>query len=148
MIRGLYEAHLPVSNLQESIKFYKNLGLELFQQPQTILFTNVATINGTIERLKQFASNRKKSIDIEILVINNTFDLIMKGLKDEYNQEIIKFLHTMIQQNKNISVAQLSMVDASKKVQQLTSKTIINPLDTLISYILNQLKIDNNTSPF
>ena len=118
------------------------------QQPQTILFTNAATVNGTIERLKQFASEHKKAIDIEVLVINNTFDLIMKGLKDEYNQEIIKFLHTLIQENKNISVAQLSMVDASKKVQQLTSKTIINPLDTLISYILNQLKIDNNTSPF
>lgn len=112
------------------------------QQPQTILFTNAATVNGTIERLKQFASNLKKSIDIEVIVMNNTFDLIMKGLKEEYNQEIIKFLQTMINENKILSVAQLSMVDASKEVQQMTSKPIINPLDTLISYILNQLKID------
>lgn len=29
MIRGLYEAHLPVSNLKKSIEFYQNLGLEL-----------------------------------------------------------------------------------------------------------------------
>lgn len=29
MIKGLYEAHLPVSNLSCSIKFYKKLGLEL-----------------------------------------------------------------------------------------------------------------------
>lgn len=28
MIKGLYEAHLPVSNLERSIEFYKNLGLE------------------------------------------------------------------------------------------------------------------------
>jgi translation initiation factor 2 gamma subunit (eIF-2gamma) len=112
------------------------------QQPQTILFTNAATVNGTIERLKQFASDHKKAIDIEVIVMNNTFDLIMKGLKEEYNQEIIKFLQTMINENKILSVAQLSMVDASKEVQQMTSKPIINPLDTLISYILNQLKID------
>ncbi|MDP1418193.1 VOC family protein [Peribacillus simplex] len=29
MIRGLYEAHLPVSNLNRSIEFYEGLGLEL-----------------------------------------------------------------------------------------------------------------------
>ena len=29
MIKGLYEAHLPVSNLKRSIEFYENLGLEL-----------------------------------------------------------------------------------------------------------------------
>lgn len=28
MIKGLYEAHLPVRNLEQSIEFYKNLGLE------------------------------------------------------------------------------------------------------------------------
>ena len=29
MIKGLYEAHLPVSNLERSIEFYTGLGLEL-----------------------------------------------------------------------------------------------------------------------
>jgi catechol 2,3-dioxygenase-like lactoylglutathione lyase family enzyme len=29
MIKGLYEAHLPVSDLNSSIEFYKGLGLEL-----------------------------------------------------------------------------------------------------------------------
>lgn len=29
MIKGLYEAHLPVSNLENSIQFYEKLGLEL-----------------------------------------------------------------------------------------------------------------------
>ncbi|GAQ19591.1 glyoxalase family protein [Oceanobacillus picturae] len=28
MIKGLYEAHLPVSNLKQSIEYYKGLGLE------------------------------------------------------------------------------------------------------------------------
>ncbi|MBN3554039.1 VOC family protein [Fictibacillus nanhaiensis] len=29
MIKGLYEAHLPVSNIEQSIEFYRGLGLEL-----------------------------------------------------------------------------------------------------------------------
>lgn len=32
MIKGLYEAHLPVSDLNQSIKFYQNLGLEYSHQ--------------------------------------------------------------------------------------------------------------------
>lgn len=115
------------------------------QQPQTILFTNPATVNGTMERLNQYAYNHQKSIDIEVIVINNTFELIMQGLKQEYNQEISKFLNKIIKEDKVISVAQLSMVEASKEVEYTTSKTIINPLDTLISSIVNQLKMDKKS---
>ena len=32
MIKGLYEAHLPVSNLKRSIEFYRGLGLEFDHQ--------------------------------------------------------------------------------------------------------------------
>lgn len=115
------------------------------QQPQTILFTNPATVNGTMERLNQYAYNHQKSLDIEVMVINNTFELIMQGLKHEYDQEISKFLNTIINENRIISVAQLSMVDASQEVENMTSKPIINPLDTLISYIVNLLKIDKKS---
>lgn len=38
MIKGLYEAHLPVSNLKESIKFYQKLELELAHQQEGIAF--------------------------------------------------------------------------------------------------------------
>lgn len=114
-------------------------------QPQTILFTNPATVKGTMERLKQYAYNHQRSLDIEVIVITNTFELIMQGLKQEYNQEISKFLNKIIKQDKIISVAQLSMVDASKGVENKTSKPIINPLDTLISSVVSQLKIDKKS---
>lgn len=114
-------------------------------QPQIILFTNPATVNGTMERLNQYASNHQKSLDIEVIVINNTFELIMQGLKHEYNQVISIFLNKIIKEDKIISVAQLSMVDASHEVENKTSKPIINPLDPLISSIVNQLKIDKKT---
>jgi hypothetical protein len=37
------------------------------------------------------------------------------------------------------------MVDASREVEYMTSKPIINPLNPLISSIVNQLKIDKKT---
>ncbi|MGM1048981.1 MAG: VOC family protein [Bacillota bacterium] len=36
MIKGLYEAHLPVSNLSNSIDFYKKLGLEIAYQNERL----------------------------------------------------------------------------------------------------------------
>lgn len=32
VIKGLYEAHLPVSNLKKSIEFYQKLGLKLYKR--------------------------------------------------------------------------------------------------------------------
>lgn len=115
------------------------------QQPQIILFTNPATVKGTVERLKHYANNHQKSLDLEVIVLNNTFDLIMEGLKEEYNQEITNSLNQIIKDEKKvISVAQLSMVDASQQVENKTSKTIINPLKTLVSSIVNQLDLEKN----
>jgi aspartate/glutamate racemase len=113
------------------------------QQPQKILFTNPATVKGTMERLNHYVNNHQKSLDLEVIVIKNTFDLIMQGLKEEYNQEISKFLNQIIREEKKvISVAQLSMVDASQQVEYETSKPIINPLNPLISTIVNKLKVE------
>ncbi|MEW4370739.1 VOC family protein [Paenibacillus kandeliae] len=38
MILGLYEAHVPVSNLAQSIEFYSKLGLELAWKSEDIVF--------------------------------------------------------------------------------------------------------------
>jgi catechol 2,3-dioxygenase-like lactoylglutathione lyase family enzyme len=38
MIKGLYEAHLPVSNLQNSIEFYEKLGLSLYKRYDKVAF--------------------------------------------------------------------------------------------------------------
>lgn len=115
------------------------------KHPQTILFTNPATVEGTMERLNQYAYNHQKSLDIEINVISNTFDLIMRGQKEEYNREISKVLNKCMEEGKFISVAQLSMVDAAKEVENKTSSPIINPLDTLITSLVSQLKLRKMT---
>ena len=116
------------------------------QEPQIILFSNPATVEGTLERLYQYANNREKSLHIEALIIENTFELLLQGQKGEYNQEIFKFINQIVQkENKVISVAQLSMVDAARQVELKTSVPIINPLDTLISEVVYQLKVDKNS---
>ncbi|MGY4554631.1 catechol 2,3-dioxygenase-like lactoylglutathione lyase family enzyme [Bacillus thuringiensis] len=38
MIKGIYEAHLPVSNLQQSIGFYEKLGLKLAWSDESTAF--------------------------------------------------------------------------------------------------------------
>ncbi|HDR6268512.1 extradiol dioxygenase [Bacillus thuringiensis] len=38
MIKGIYEAHLPVSNLKQSIEFYEKLGLKLAWSDESTAF--------------------------------------------------------------------------------------------------------------
>jgi hypothetical protein len=109
-------------------------------QPQTILFTNPDTVQGTMNRLQQYAKSKQKMLDIEVQVIENTFALIMSGKKDEYQNEVYNFLKKY--QQRVVSVAQLSMVSAAQQVEQETSQTIINPLNTLVKSLVKQLNLN------
>jgi aspartate/glutamate racemase len=100
-----------------------------------ILFTNPATVDGTMKRLNNFALNLGKSIEFEVHVIENTFELIMQGQKEKYIDEVSKYIKKVINQEQVISVAQLSMVETAQLVEKQTNIKIVNPLDTLISYI-------------
>ena len=111
------------------------------QEPQIILFTNPATVEGTIERLHHYANLHEKSLELEVTVIEDTFELIMQGLKEEYNEEILKFLTQLINKEKVISVAQLSMVDAARQFESEIATAIINPLNPLVSAVVNQFEL-------
>lgn len=136
------------TNSQHQCQLLKLMNLSLitsaiYSNLRQFFFTNPATVEGTVKRLKHHANNYQKSLDLEVIVIDSTFELIMQGLKEEYNQEITKSLNQIMKDEKKvISVAQLSMVDASQQVEYKTSKTIINPLNTLVSYIVNQLELE------
>lgn len=113
------------------------------QQPHTLLFTNPATVEGTMERLRLFADTYQKSLNIEVVVLNNMFDLIMQGRKKEYDQEVARMLEQLIYDDKIISVAQLSMVDAAQLVEAKTGRSITNPLKTFVSTIVKELDLEN-----
>lgn len=103
-------------------------------EPQVLLFTNPATVAGTMSRLNEFASIQDKPIHIEARVIENTFELIMQGKNEQYVEELSKYIKGIFasEKNKKISVAQLSMVESAVKVEQELNVKIGNPLDSLI----------------
>lgn len=111
------------------------------EEPQTILFTNPATVDGTMKRLNQFAKEKGKTIDVEVKVLNDTFELMMKGRKEEYTRQVARYINIILEDRRIVSVAQLSMVDAAKQVEEETNKPIINPLNKLINALVKQLEL-------
>jgi len=112
------------------------------KKPQMILFSNPQTVDGTIMRLQKHAEDEHQLIDFQIGIIPDSFDLIMKGHKKEYDQKIKEALLALIEQGESaISVAQLSMADGAKAVKQKTSAVIINPLSTLVSAVAEQMHL-------
>lgn len=142
-----YIAILQEDHLSISVPIYK-LDEPFFdficniQQPHTLLFTNAATVEGTMERLRHFADTYQKSLNIEVVVLNNMFDLIMQGRKKEYDQEVARMLEQLIYDDKIISVAQLSMVDAAQLVEAKTGRSITNPLRTFVTSIVKELDLE------
>lgn len=103
-------------------------------EPQIVLFTNPATVEGTMRRLNEFATIHGKPIpDIEVRVVENAFELIMQGKNEQYVEQLSKYIKGVFasDKNKKISVAQLSMVEAAVKVERELNVKIGNPLDSL-----------------
>ncbi|QGQ94693.1 hypothetical protein EHS13_07225 [Paenibacillus psychroresistens] len=107
-------------------------------EPQVLLFTNPATVEGTIKRLHEYASAHQKPIDnIEVQVIEHTFEMIMLGEKARYENEISSYIRKLLaaDESKVISVVQLSMVDAAEVIEREMNVHIGNPLKTLVTHL-------------
>jgi len=113
------------------------------EQSQILLFTNPATVEGTMKRLHDRASELGKSPQVEVQVIQHTFELIMKGMNEEYLRALTGYMHTLLESDKNttISVAQLSMVEAARHMEKETNRRIGNPLETLMSFAVEKLQL-------
>jgi glutamate racemase len=84
-------------------------------EKQILVFTNQATVDGTMKRLNDYADLHGKTLSpIEIHVIEQAFELIMQGDKEQYDLIVSDYLRRLLEagRNQTISVAQLSMVDA------------------------------------
>ncbi|WP_201006587.1 hypothetical protein [Paenibacillus glycanilyticus] len=128
------ETNLPIIKIDEP--FFNEICK--ITQPQILLFTNPATVEGTMKRLMNFASSHDYQLpDIEVRVIENAFQLIMQGRKKEYEDEVFKYIEKLLQseQDKKIAVAQLSMVKAAERVAQEYNISISNPLAPLEGYV-------------
>lgn len=112
------------------------------RQPQVILFTNPATVEGTVKRLNAHAE-KYEGVDFEVIIIDNTFEFIMQGLGEKYNQEIVKFLNHFNSGKRPLSVAQLSMVEAAQRYEFQTGNTVLNPLHALVDSMIVQLELSS-----
>lgn len=113
-------------------------------RPPIMLFTNPATVEGTVKRFTDYAKAKGSEMQPDVRVLEGVFPLIMQGKKEEYLHKICAFLHNLVKEDPEqiVSVAQLSMVEAAQQFERQTSIPIIHPLGTLQAYIADEWKLN------
>ncbi|MFM1650515.1 hypothetical protein ACI7RC_00275 [Brevibacillus sp. B_LB10_24] len=91
-------------------------------KPYILVFTNPETVDGTMNRLHLFSKRHGKAIQVQPFLLENTFELIMRGRQKEYTEKVAAELErlTAIHPDKAISAAQLSMAPAAEIVEAKT----------------------------
>ncbi|RTE02991.1 hypothetical protein [Paenibacillus whitsoniae] len=106
---------------------------------QLLLFTNPATVEGTMARLHRYAAQQGVAVGgVESAVIANTFELIMQGKQAAYTREVADYIVRLQANNPDLklSVAQLSMVEAAEHARRQSGAAIGNPLTPLTKYLV------------
>ena len=131
----LLTSDLPIFKIDEP--FFETISE--ISEPQTIFFSNPGTVEGTMDRLHQYAIKKEKKLNINVKVIEDTFELMMKGQTEQYNEKIAEYIksYTKDATGETLSVGQLSMYDAAKQ----TGLEILNPLDSLVKPIVRELDL-------
>lgn len=113
-------------------------------QPKIFVFTNPNTVKGTMDQLNKYALRNEKEIQVETKVIENSFELIMAGRKEEYIALVSSGLRQIAVDNpdKLVIVAQLSMVPAAQEVQSELGVYIGNHLIALASHLQEVLYLE------
>lgn len=105
--------------------------------PLIFVFTNPGTVNGTLLRLTDYSRQAGKEIQVAHSVLEHTFELIMQGRKEEYNEAVSQGLCRIAADNPQaiVAAAQLSMAAAARQAEAATGRRIINPLVSLASHM-------------
>ncbi|AOZ88700.1 hypothetical protein BK049_08420 [Bacillus xiamenensis] len=104
--------------------------------PLQLVFSNPDTVEGTMNRLYSYATEREKQVEVEMVVMEDAFHLCLDGHMQAYDERIKEQLkRCMKQKNGDICVMQLSMVHAAQQVEEETGISIIHPLSPLKSFV-------------
>jgi hypothetical protein len=116
-----------------------------------IVFTNPATIEGTMARVNQALHQEDKNGQLhvsqtsqtEAVCIPGTFELIMRGDKQGYLEAVREGLQQFTEQypEKTVVAAQLSMAPAAAQVTAGNGITIHSPLALLAAYLEKNLGV-------
>jgi hypothetical protein len=124
---------LPIIKIDEPFFAY------LLQQPprHLLLFSNPDTVQGTVQRLHDYAASLGVQPAIEVEVIPNTFSLFLTGQTEPYNRAVAERLRELVRLDRfnSLSVGQLSMVDAAQRVAHETGHSIGDPLQPLRAHL-------------
>src|SRR5918998_1678569 len=141
-----YIAMLPDESLDLAIpviKIDEPFFADLLQQPSPhlLLFTNPATVEGTMRRFHDYADRAGHQPSIEIEVMPGTFELVMAGKTEEYAAAVTDQLRELVRSGRYgaISVGQLSMAESALRITAETGMPIGNPLDSLRLHLAHEL---------
>ncbi len=132
------------------IKIDEPFFAHLLQQPSPhlLLFTNPATVDGTMRRWRDYARQAGQEPDITVEVIPGTFELVMAGRTEEYAAAVSARLRELARSGDYaaVSVGQLSMADAAQRISAETGVPIGNPLDSLRAHLDAELAAETVAS--
>ncbi|TQR23618.1 aspartate/glutamate racemase family protein [Bacillus safensis] len=104
--------------------------------PLQLVFSNPDTVEGTMQRLESYATERGKQVEVELVVMEDAFHLCLNGDMQAYDEQIKEQLRRcMKQKGKGICVMQLSMVHAAQQMERETGVPIIHPLSSLKQFV-------------
>jgi hypothetical protein len=125
------------------IKIDEPFFADLLQQssPHLLLFTNPATVEGTMRRFHDYAHRSSHQVSIETEVMPDAFELVMAGKTEEYAAAVTDQLRELVRSGRygTISVGQLSMAESALRIADETGMPIGNPLDSLRVHLAHKL---------
>jgi hypothetical protein len=124
------------------IKIDEPFFADLLKQPSPhlLLFTNPATVEGTMRRFHDYAYRAGHKPQVETDVMPGTFELVMAGKTEAYAAAVTRQLRELVQSGRYnaISVGQLSMAESALRVTAETRVPIVNPLDSLRLHLADE----------
>jgi hypothetical protein len=112
-------------------------------KPQLLVFTNPATVSGTMNRVHEYARKTGRSPQVQAHLLEDTFELIMQGKKQAYLELVTSGLERLAVQKPDhqLWAAQLSMAPAAEKASSSGGLKIGNPLEVLTQEMVKGLML-------
>lgn len=128
------EFKLPIIKIDEP--FFEQVSKA--DKPIKLLFTNEATVQGTMKRFKAIYPCEQER---EVVLIPAAFEQYLAGETVKHDQKIIEYLVSQDLFEYTVAAAQLSMSNAAIVYSKISGQSVINPLNSLQAYIVEKLKI-------
>ena len=114
-----------------------------YEGRQLLLFTNPGTVEGTIRRLKAYARAAGRNPNVEVLLLEGLFELVMQGEQERHDRELFSRIRELLDSEPGVrlSVAQLSMTAAADRAGSELGVPVGHPLGCLVSHMEKTLRM-------